>query len=143
MLPCRHKRRPSFGSLYLEAPEVRTMVSLFIVKLEHLSTFVHLCHRAGQMGFEQKLRVHAQLEVLINETNSLAGLGGVLAVIIMSLVAVSSIVAIIKLDSSLGIPVVMMVPIPALIAAVAIAFGFTGFKQVELLRSESITFVGE
>ena len=95
------------------------------------------------MNFEEKLRVHAQLEILVSEMNDLAGFQGAVAVILMSLVAVSSIVALIKIDSGLGIPVVRMVPTLSFVAAVAVAFGFSALKQLELLRSESINFISE
>ena len=95
------------------------------------------------MDFEEKLRVHAQLEILMSELNNFAGSGGAVAVLLMSLLAVSSVTCLVKMDSRVGITVLKMTPALAFIAAVAIAFGFSAFKQFELLRAESISFMDE
>ena len=101
------------------------------------------CDRAGKMDFEEKLIVHAQLEILMSELNNLAGFGGALIFMLMSSVALSTTVALIKIDSGLGIPLMRVAPPLFVIAAVAIAFGFSGFKQLELLRAESVIFITE
>ena len=71
------------------------------------------------------------------------GFGGAVSVLLISLLAVASVTVLIKMDSRLGIPILRLVPTLSFLAAVAISFGFNGFKQFELLRAESINFINE
>ena len=76
-----------------------------------------------------------------NVMNNLGGNGGPVVVLIGLFIATAMFVALIMLDSRLGMPVAWLAPTLCFVAAVATVFGFSALKLAEMLGGESVALL--